>query len=405
MPDLLVRPTGLDAGLIERALAPLAHRPPASLIVKPRLVLNAVLAARNPVFAASARRAGVPVLVDTQLPYLQDRQHVDDRWAALPFGDWRALTPADLSTKRQAHIVEADLRYQIENGATRLLTPYLHIAGAGDGWLETQVALYRLTRLNLDHAGVRLPVTAVLDLGWRALDRVTWPTTLSPLLEAIAAAGYDEIALAGSGADAGARPAERLADLLATVSRCARTAPVIAWRQGLYGEACIAAGAVGYETSIGWGERCDTPAWRRARRTAPPPRDIPRTPRPVYIGKLGRSIPKATVERLAVHRSIAPDLPCGPAEGCCRDGIAGLLRDARWHTLHSRVSSLRTLSDVDPGFRWSHLARRAVEGIDLAERINVVASREGFFKVNTAALTSQQLCAHSMHANRRRRAA
>ena len=405
MPDLVFRPTGLDAGLIERAIAPLAHRSPASLVIKPRLVLNAVLAARNPAFVHSARRAGVPILVDTQLPYLQDRQHVDDGWAALPFADWRALTPADLSPERQAHIVEADLRYQIENGATRLLTPYVHVARGGDGWLETQVALYRLTREILNHAGVHLPVTAVLDLGWRALDRATWSTTLNPLLDVIAVAGYEEIALAGSSVDAGARPAQRLADLLATVSRCARTAPVIAWRQGLYGEACVAAGALGYETSLGWGERCDTPAWRRARRNPAPSKDTPRTPRPVYIGKLGRSIPKGTVERLVGHRSIAPDLPCGTAEGCCPNGIAGLLGDSRWHTLYSRVSSLRTLSEVDPGFRWSHIARRAAEGLDLAERINVVASREGFFKVSTAALTSQQLCAHSLQGNRRSRAA
>jgi hypothetical protein len=402
---MVIRPSGHDAALIERLLAPVTGRPVASLTIRPRLVLAATLADHQPAFAATARRAGVPVLVDPQTPYLQDYQHRDDPWAALPFGDRCALTPADLSASRQHHLTGAALAHQIRAGATRLITPYLHITRADDGWTERQIGIYRATRATLDATGVRLPLTAVIDLGWRLLDRTTWPDVLTPLLTAAAAAGADEIALAGSGVDAGIHPDQRLFALIASVRHCARTAPVIAWNQGRLGEVCVAAGAAGYESGIGWRERCDANEWSRAHRPAPPGKDSGRTARPVYIDKLRRSIPKSTVEHLVGQRGIAPDLPCADTRGCCRNGVTGLLGDSRWHTIHSRVRTLRDLHDIDAAFRWVHLATVAATGLDLAKRINAIAAREGFFKVDAAHLSATGVCARALHAGRRRRAA
>ena len=403
MPDLLIRPTGLDAALISKALTPVATRAPGELVIHPRVVLGADIAARMPEFAAVARRAGVPMLIDPETYYLQDYQHPADRWAALPFGRTGVLTAGELTRTIQRELAETVIDHEIRHGATHVIAPYVHIKKADDGWTERQVGLYRATRAVLDEQGIRLPTIAVVDLGWRLLDRRNWSTVLLPLLAAVEALGFDEIALAGSNVDGGVHPEDRAADLLTTVRRVARTAPVIAWNQGLFGEICVAAGAAGYGTGIGWGERWDTTARMRDRRVAPE-LGSPRAPRPVYLGKLGRSIPKKTLATLLGHRGIGPDLPCPPG-GCCYGGAVGLLGDARWHALYARVASLRRLAETDRPFRWRHILTRADEGLDLARRINVIAAREGLSRVDDAALRAIHACATIMLERRREHAA
>lgn len=260
MPNLLIRPTGLDAALMAKALTPVASRAPSDLVVHPRLVLGADVAARQPEFARTARQAGVPMLVDPETYYLQDIQHPGDRWAALPFARAGVMTSSELTRPVQRELTEQALGHQIRCGATHLITPYVHISRAGDGWTERQIGLYRATRAALDEHGIRLPTVAVIDLSWRLLDRRIWLDVLLPLLAAAETAGFDEIALAGSNVDGGVHPEERVVDLLATIRRAGRVAPVIAWNQGLVGELCVAAGAAGYSTGIGWRERWDTAA-------------------------------------------------------------------------------------------------------------------------------------------------
>jgi hypothetical protein len=402
MPDLVIRPTGHDGALMARILTPIGTRNPADLVVRPRLVLDAVTAVRHPEFAATARVAGVPMLVDPNTYYLQDYQHPADRWAALPFARPPVMTVSELTTTVQRDIVEAAIDFQIRHGATHLIAPYLHIKSADDGWADKQVGLYRMTRRVLHERGVALPTVAVLDLSWRLLDRAVWSQVLLPLLSTIGAAGFDEIALCGSNVDGGVHPEDRTAMLLASVRRAGRTAPVIAWNQGLLGELCVAAGAIGYGTGIGWCEKWDTTIRMRDRRA--PREPGPMAPRPIYIDKLTRSIPKKTVQQLVGRRGIAPDLPCLPGR-CCPHGAAGLLGDSRRHTLYARVSSLRQLAETDRRFRWSHLRAGAELGLDLARRINGLAAREGFTRIDDAPLRATVAYARTAHEHRRVRAA
>ena len=46
---------------------------------------------------------------------------------------------------------------------------------------------------------------------------------------------------------------------------------MLAWQQGLLGEACVALGARGYETGLGWREACDL---RKAMSSRARPRDL-----------------------------------------------------------------------------------------------------------------------------------
>jgi hypothetical protein len=248
----------------------------------------------------------------------------------------------------------------------------------------------------------QLPLTAVIDLGWRLLDRRTWPEVLDPLLTAAGAAGCDEIALAGSNVDLGAHPEQRLADLLATVRRCAPTAPVIGWNQGLSARSGSPPAPPDTRPESD-GANGATPRHGCAIAGCAPPAD-PKLVRPVDIDKLGRSIPKKTVENLLAHRNINPDLPCPPG-GCCNAGAGALLQDSRMHTIHSRVRSLRELATIDAPFRWTHLAARADAGLDPAHRINTIAERKGFYKVNTAPLTAIRTVAAARRGTRRSQAA
>jgi hypothetical protein len=246
---------------------------------------------------------------------------------------------------------------------------------------------------------IQLPLAGVIDVGWRLLDRTSWPRVLHPLLSSLRQADVAEIALAASRVDQGMHPEHRLADLLATVARSAEVAPVLAWNQGHFGEACVAAGAAGYETGIGWREACDTVARMKGHRLPADPDGHP--VRGVYIEKLRRSVPRRTAAALTQARAVAPDLPCTDFD-CCPDGTRSLMAKAEMHAIRSRAGSLKQLDGTARHWQWAHLLKVADAGLDLARRGNVVADREGLPKLRTDALTALQVCASARRRDRRR---
>ncbi|GAB3312745.1 hypothetical protein GCM10027451_25860 [Geodermatophilus aquaeductus] len=391
MADLLARFGAGDVALLERLMGPAARE--GAAVAPDRVVLDAPVAAAQPRYVELTRHAGVPLLIDPQTHYLQDVQHVGDPWARLPYASASAHTPADLtSPARQDELVAGCLEYQLEHGASALLPPYVHIERDDDGWIEVQTALWRRTRRYLDRHHLVLPVVAVTAVGWRLLDRTRWPGGIDRLAAVLDDLGADEIALAASRVDQGARPDDRLVGLVATVRRLRGQAPVLAWQQGLLGEAAVAAGAAGYETGIGWRERCDLRTAAAAHRR--PPVDGARFgARPVYIPALGRSIPKSTLQTLLGTR-LSAQLLCMDHR-CCPEGPASLLSDARGHALTSRARSLHTLDRISRhAWRWHHLADTNTEALQLAERINTLASRRpDITRVNTNALRAVQVVA------------
>lgn len=379
MAELLIRAGAQDAVLVQKMLSagPRQFRPD-------RLVVDAHVACAEPSIGLAARAAGVPFLVDPQTYYLQDVQHQADRWAQLPYADALASTPADLLERRRLEaLVAGVVDHQLAAGVTLIVAPYVHIERADDGWRQVQVALWRATRRHLDQRGLSLPVLAVVALGWRVLDRATWPDVLDPLRGALDVLAPTEVALAASKVDAGAKPGERLASFIAVIRHLARRYPVIAWQQGSLGEAAVAAGATGYECGIGWRERCDLRAAMGSHRR-------PSTgggARPVYITTLKRGIPKASVRALVNHQRIAAGLICLDAS-CCAGGRRSLLADSRAHAIRARLHGLELVTQADqPVWRWNLLAREAAAGIDLVNRINLAADRTtGLQRVDDSAL-------------------
>ncbi len=308
-------------------------------------------------------------------------------WAALPYANQLSHSPGDFTPAVVDRVVGQCLEHQLKHGASAVIAPYLHLDPThGGGWVQLQLALWRATRDHLDRAGLTVDVIGLLALDWKLLGRASWPAAVHPLQAGLADLGVTEIALAASKVDQGVRPDHRLIDLVATIRRLRRTAPVTAWQQGTLGEAAIAAGAAGYETGIGRRERCDLRGQMSQHRTDSGPG--PRL-QGIYIPQLGRSVTKRNLEILLDDRRIGPHLVCIDP-GCCPAGRDSLLGDARAHTIAQRARRVDEMQRIDiVGWQWNYLADHSAGALELAERANAVLSRAGAKgAVNIGALTA-----------------
>jgi hypothetical protein len=273
-------------------------------------------------------RYSVTARVDPQTHFLQDWQPNGDRRAQRPYARHEVITPADLSSAAQrAALIEPLVQFQLSAQASTLVAPYAHIDQPDSGWIDVQAQLWRSTRQVLDRHGVAVPVLGVLAVGWRCLSPVSGLAMLEPLWAARAEPGPADVAIATSRVHLGGETDERLVDLLLLVEGLSRRHRVIAWQQGLFGEACVAAGASGYETGIGWRESCDMQRAMTTRRSLPASDAHPGV-RPVYLPELARSVPKSTIKAINSNdQSLWQGLVC-PDVSCCAPGGADLMRDA-----------------------------------------------------------------------------
>lgn len=386
MAELLVRASAQDAALLRRIYGLDGHCP---AVARPsRIVVDAHTPLGVTDIATTARRAGVPLLIDPQTYYLQGAQNPRDPWASrLPFGRADKLVPADLDAFAQEQLIASAVEYQLQHGATAVIAPYVHIDRLNSGWIDIQAGLWQRTARYLARENIGLPVTAVLAIGWRVLDPVQGHAAIAPALSALAALGPREVALAASKADQGVRPQDRAMDLVLMIERIRRDrdVPVIAWQQGHLGELAVAAGANGYECGIGWREACDLGSASNAHHK--PPSGGPRSARPVFVSTLGRSVPRHSLEALRSHRELWLHILCTDS-GCCPAGGTGLLGDARAHAIVQRRQRIDQLDRIERGvWRWQHLAGSAEAGLDLAHRVNRrAATNDAINRVETKAL-------------------
>lgn len=401
MAELLIRASTQDAALLRRIYGLDGHS--AAATSPSRIVVDAHTPLKSGDIASTARRAGVPFLIDPQTYYLQGAQHCGDPWASrLPFGRPDKLVPADLDAFAQEQLVALAVEYQIQHGATAVIAPYVHIDRLDSEWINIQAGLWQRTARYLTRENVVLPITAVLAIGWRVLHPVQGPAALAPVLSALAALGPREVALAASKADQGVRPQDRAMDLVLMIERIRRDIPVIAWQQGHLGELAVAAGATGYECGIGWRERCDLGA--KANEHRKPETDGQRSARPVFVSALGRSIPKRSLEALRSQRELWMQIMCTDP-GCCPAGGTALLGDGRAHTIVQRRQRIEQLDRIERGvWRWKHLAEAADTGLELAHRLNRRATTNDDIKhIDTSALEATRAVSHTRRVDARSR--
>lgn len=401
MAELLIRALSVDAALMRRVYGLDGYS--RAVATPSRIVVDAHTPLSEPELGGIARRAGVPFLIDPQTYFLQDLQHPGDKWANLPFGEAAIWTPSDaLSSQRQEMVIRESVEYQVAHGATSIIPPYVHLEKADNGWGEVQSSLWLGTRRYLDEHGVSLPVTAVFAPGWRLLHPVQGPKNLRSVFAALDKLAPTEVAVAASKVAAGVRPEDRLMDLILMIERLSVLYPVIAWQQGLFGEACLAAGARGYETGIGWRERCDLQSGMAVHRK--PPNGSGFGKRPVYVAELGRSIPAKTVAALKLHRGLWSDVICTDSQ-CCPPAGAGMLGDARAHAIVRRAQAAAEIATMPRAvWRWNHLAERAHKAKALADNINRAHETDlDLSRVDTGPIAALEAVAHQRRLDLRSR--
>lgn len=367
-----------------------------------RLAVDAHVPSRagGAALAQSALEAGVPVLIDPETYYLQDTQHIDAPWCSVPYAVTQACTPAGLfGVPAQDALVKSVIDYQIAHGASAVIAPYFHIDQPTLGWVQVQAGLWRRTAAYVKAAGINLPVIAVVAVGWKCLHRTRGVPALAEMWDALAGLAPDEVALAASKVHLGAKPADRIAELLMLVRDLATDYDkVTMWQQGVLGEACVIEGAAGYECGIGWRDKCDLQTRKSQHRYSS---DGHPGAQPIYITELGRGVPQQRLELARGKRRVWARIVC-PYPDCCAPGGADLLGDARRHSVIARARELEHLdASHATRWRWNHLTQRLAEGIVLAEALNALAPRSpGMPGIDTVSLRALHTIATVRRARR-----
>ncbi|MDQ1746703.1 MAG: hypothetical protein QOD07_966 [Frankiaceae bacterium] len=382
--DLIIRAGRDDHRVIAELSAPattglrLARAVPFTAIVA-----DAPVAAARPELRETAESAALPFLVDPMTFLLADVQPPAHAWARLPFAGAEALRPADLAHGDvQDELVERVIMFQREQGATLLIPPYVYMGKRDDGWLPVQLSLLRRTARYLERENVDLPVAAIFAASLRQFGpQAQWREGLDAFIARSQELNTRFVGLSLSWSEQGKDSYDTLAMLLTVTRHAAGRAPVIAWRQGLYGAALTAAGAQGYETGPGHSERGMYPTLMSDRR--------PRPPRPdddgpngfgvanVYLGPLGRSLRRADARVLLEDMPMRARLLCQD-DACCPDGAGSMVTDWRQHATRARASQLADLARMpQSSWRLNQIARDAERAALIARDASEVLHRGG----------------------------
>ena len=147
---------------------------------------------------------------------------------------------------------------------------------------------------------------------------------------------------------------------------------MIAWRQGIYGRALVAAGLDGYETGIGTREQSNIAAVIASRK--PPKHPAPRTTGGlpgVYLEPLGRSVSSKVAETLLGTRAMRPKVMCDD-DRCCPDGAGSTLDHRAAHAVRTRARQLFALEALPGPWRLHQIAKDARAAAALAVQANRV---------------------------------
>jgi hypothetical protein len=387
MSELLIRPAHNDHRLVETLLSTSGGvrklRRPIS-----RLVLDAPVAAKQPVFVEAAKTSGTPVLIDPLTFFLQDEVAVGDPWERLPFGRSGAILMTELEDpKVQEEITANVVDFELDFGATAVVAPYI-LLGEDPRAIEVSLNMLSQTRSYMESRDIQLPLVAIVALPTsKRVAGEPRDSTLEKFAAVASSAGADNVALAVSGTGGADDRLHHVQTVLHdTEVLTAHGASVIAWRQGLIGPCAVASGAIGYESGIGTRERCDLTSLQRNRRPGRPKSGHPRGAG-VFIQPFGRSVARPVAAALLDNQKLRPRLVCD-SEQCCPQGVESMLEDNRRHAVIARSRGLVEL-DRMPSRDWrlNAVARNATNGAVLADLATLVLHESGARDVvNSSAL-------------------
>lgn len=382
--ELLIRPSQNDHEVIADLLAP-GSSPIMVGRQRPlinRLVVDAPIAAKRPQFAEAAEGAGIPFLVDPLTTLLQGEVRGDDPWAKLPYAVAGVADSGRYASREvAAAFVTSVVDFEVEQGATAVVAPYAYVSGPDDSWLTAALAWLHETRTYMERASIGLPLIAILcgqlrDLGAEK----AWADGIDLFAKTAENVGAQAIGLCLSPAGNGKESYNKVLKLFKAAEhlKAAASMQILAWRQGVYGPALVAAGLDGYETGIGTSEQSNITNNIAARRP-PKPGQKPGGggPRGIYLEPLGRSVNPRVAQLLLANMSLRAKLMCTD-ERCCPHGIASTLDHSREHAVRSRYRELGMLSALPArSWRLNHIATKAQGALTVAHQANRLLDEVG----------------------------
>lgn len=379
MPELVIRPGITDQQVVADLLAPrgggrswAGRRAPID-----RLVVDAHVAALRPHYADLAAGAGVPFLVDPVTPLLQGELREKDPWSRLPFGRAEATSAADLLDRgARQQLVEAVVDFQVEAGTTGIIPPYPYVSSVDSPWFGIACDLVTETAVYMHRAGIRIPIVPVFCGQLQSFGNPeNWAHGIDHYAQIAGTVQPQFVALCLSPAGSGTDGYAKVLRLFQAATRLRATnLSVVAWRQGIYGPALVAAGIDGYETGLGTREQTNIAASVSSRK--PRPEGVGRsggaaTPG-VYLEPLGRSVPVVVAQALLGQISMRAKVMCED-ETCCPHGPASTLDHQREHAARARARALAALTDMPhPAWRLHRVSRDAQVGVTLIQQANAV---------------------------------
>lgn len=380
MLELLIRPSYGDHLALEDLLTPsLLHR------ARPidRVVLNAHDAARDDRLLDAARKSGAPLLVDPLTMLLQHNVDPDDVWVRqVPFGRAEALPASELAnTFVLESVVSQAVEFQIECGATTIIPPYFYAEHPDSPAFAATLAAISLTARRMRTDGISLPLMPLLCAQLRGFAYgADWQRTLDRFAAAAIDVGPQALAAYLSPVGDGKESYAKMLHLhLAVRQLRAAGVPTIAWHQGAYGPALVAAGLDGYECGMGVGERSNVTAFLSARKPGAPGRSSGGfAASGIYIPALRRSVPAKVARTLLDDRRLRGRVVCD-SSACCPQGAESMLRSkGRAHAVRSRARELSELAAMpSEAWRLNDIAKQAASSYVTASKANEVLARAG----------------------------
>jgi hypothetical protein len=347
-----------------------------------RLVVDAQVAKVRPQLASTALQAGIPFIVDPLTPLLEGTLRDDDSWALLPFGQSEPVRPWMLEgEQRRLKLIDQVVEFEVEHGASAIVPPYLYSSSPQDPRFELNLAMIRTTATYLQDHRIPLPTVPILAAQLhRFSPPEAWGDGIDRFKQLATEIDSEVIALCMSPVGDSRDSYNKLLSMFNVAQRMQQgtKTPVVAWRQGTYGEALVAAGLGGYETGAGTREQTNISRLVSSRRPSPDGKKSGGPSVGVFLEPLGRSVPKPAAQTLLGTLQMRAKVMCDD-ESCCPYGPISTLDRPREHAIRTRA---RTLAEIDsmPERKWRlhKTARKAELAVAVTNQANQALREEGY---------------------------
>ncbi len=374
-PELLIRASVQDqAALCDTIYA--GSSPGVAPLVD-RVVIDAENAGRLEQLRQVVQEAGVPLLIDPNTFYWQSDTDAEFSWNQLPYGRAQQIEVARLEEAQIDRLARLTVDFQLSNGASAILAPYLFSENPRDPAFEKSLGLLRATSKYMHQIGIAatmqmIPLLCgqITGLGNES-DRETVMRLFGQMSGELGARTVATVlGPCGDGKESAVK-LDRLFRLHLDLKSLPTVRTVLALRQGLYGESLVSAGIDGYETGAAGNEQ--NQLRRMIRDRGPREEDDDSrsgwSVRRVYLDAVQKSLNPKLVMPLLEDRSVGARYVCRDPN-CCGHGAKSMRTGRVSHAIRARSRRLAELAQMpQPAWRLRDAELRAARSAKDAETI------------------------------------